>query len=393
MKPHYQIIIIGAGPAGGNAARIAAEAGLDVLLVERDERPGLPLCCAEGISVAGLGAFIEPDPVFIANEINGLKLTVAGGKTVSFSPKDTIGYVLDRPVFESYLVDEAVLAGTDLLLNTFAKGIKLDKGQPAVIELVQNNTDFTIEADFVIAADGVESQIGKMAGLKTELKLKECETAIQYRVSGIEVEPSVLQFFVGQKYSPNGYIWVFPKSSDCANIGVGLNPGEADNAELRGYLDSFISENYPLGKVDFVSCGNVPKFIGFEILGKENLFLAGDAARLIDSLSGAGIARALHTGKIAAETILEGIEQRAKCSEIQRRYRKTIEKEIGWDMRVFQKAYPIVRKFTEADWNCLAEFLETYLKNQKAESVNPAALIKSALTTAPGLLRLARHIF
>ncbi len=393
MKKRCRVLVIGAGPAGCYAAWRARRENLDVLLVERDRQIGKPLCCAEGISHVGLTSFVKPQDEFISRAIDSLRLNVSSGKSVEYEPGDRMGYVLDRPAFENYMADKAIALGAELHLETYALDIVLAKDKPALVTLIQRGSRIEIEADFVIAADGVESLIGRKAGIDTGLKLKQCESAIQYRVSNIDVDDSALQFFVGSRYSPNGYLWVFPKSSHSANIGLGLNPGEVDAAELRGLLDTFLQENYPNAKIEFESCGMVPKFIGIDILGKENLVLAGDAARMIDSLSGAGIARALHTGKLAVESIVSAIQEEWTRGVFQSEYRKRVNTEIGSDMRVFQKVYPVVRKFTEKDWDSLVDFLNSYLKNQKAESIDPAALIKSALTTAPGLIRLARHIF
>lgn len=393
MKKHYRLIIIGAGPAGCYAALTAARKGIDVLLLERDAEIGKPLCCAEGVSREGLSSFVEPRDEFISSSIDGLQLIVSSGKTALFRPGDFMGYVLDRPKFENYLAREAISYGAELLTGTYAEDIIVDIDVPAVVKINNRQGRGAITADYVIAADGVESLIGRRAGIDTSLRLKQCETALQYRVSGIECDTSLLKFYVGPEYSPNGYLWVFPKSDTEANIGVGLNPGEAAAPELRVLLNRFIRNKYPGGKVVFESCGMVPKFIGFDILGKENLLLAGDAARTIDSLSGAGIARALHTGKLAAECCAAAVTEGMTRTRMQELYRQRVDAGIGRDMRILQKTYPIIRKFTESDWDSLADFLNSYLKNKTAESVDPAALIKSALTTAPGLIRLARHIF
>ncbi|MEZ5358736.1 MAG: NAD(P)/FAD-dependent oxidoreductase [Candidatus Zixiibacteriota bacterium] len=393
MKTRYQVVIIGAGPAGCYAALTAARGGLEVLLVERDAEIGKPLCCAEGVSHIGLSNFVEPKEEFISQSIDGLELIISSGKTAVFRPGGIMGYVLDRYRFENYLADSAVALGVDLHKKTYASDIKIDSGKPAVVTLQSEDGSTDVTSDFVIACDGVESLIGRKIGVDTGLRLKQCETAMQYRVSGINCDSRLLRFYVGPRYSPNGYLWVFPKSDTVANIGVGLNPGEADHAQLRELLDRFIHDYFPNGKIEFEGCGCVPKFIGFEILGRENVLLAGDAARTIDSLSGAGIARALHTGKLAAESCIEAVKKNLSREKLQERYRKQVDKEIGRDMRILQKAYPIIRKFTEGDWDALADFLNSYLKNKTAESVDPAALIKSALTTAPGLIRLARHVF
>jgi digeranylgeranylglycerophospholipid reductase len=137
----------------------------------------------------------------------------------------------------------------------------------------------------------------------------------------------------------------------------------------------------------------VPKFIGFDILGRDCLLLAGDAARTIDSLTGAGISRALHTGQLAARAVMAAAEGSISRKELVRYYRESVKAELGRDLKFFEKAYKIFRKFNDNDWESLTRFVKKYLARQKAESVDPASMVRSALIRAPRLMRLARHLF
>jgi digeranylgeranylglycerophospholipid reductase len=392
MDKHHQLVIIGAGPAGSYAALTAARRGLDVLLIERDPEVGQPLACAEAISVVGLTSFIEPDPSFIATDIYSLGFTVATGFAFTYRSTEQLGYVLHRPLFDQHIGRKAAEAGAALVTSTCADAIELSGDGPARIHLQTGNGSRWVTGDYVIAADGVESMIGRMAGIKTFLPLSRDDACLQYRVSGIDVDPSLLEFCVGKKYSPDGYLWVFSKSDRSANIGLGLNPAANDNGELRRILERFLKERYGKYTVEFESCGMVAKFVGFGILGRDNLLLAGDAARTVDSLTGAGIAKAMHTGRLAAQAVAAAVSGEIDRKNLVDRYRDTVKNEIGWEVRFLQKAYRVFRKFTDQDWESLARFLEKHLAKQKAGSINPAQIIKSAFIRVPRLIRLARHV-
>jgi digeranylgeranylglycerophospholipid reductase len=372
---------------------MTAAAKLDVLLVERKREVGQPLACAEAVSHEGLSNFLDPDPRYISTRIDTVKFTVATGHSYTYQHTEGIGYVLDRPIFDSYLAQRAVMKGVELCIGTYASGIDMEAERPAMITMITENGEAKVEADFVIAADGVESMIGRMAGVKTMLKLRECDSSLQYRVSGIEVNPRCLEFYVGGEYSPDGYLWVFPKSDNTANIGLGFSPAEGNNRELRVRLDRFLRNRYREYDVEFESCGMVPKFLGLDILGRDNLLLAGDAARTIDSLTGAGINRALHTGQLAARSVIQAAEGGVSREDLVGHYKDAVNKELGRDLHFFKKAHTVFRKFTDEDWESMIRFLEGFLTRQKAGSIDPAALITSALTGAPRLMRLARHLF
>lgn len=389
-----QLLVIGAGPAGGSAALRAARAGLDVLLIERNKVIGRPLACAEALSHYGLSKFITPETSFIATEIDSINFKIANGYEYRHRFNYLVGYVLDRPKFDRRLAEMAVEVGARLKLGCNAFNIRLADGQPAEVKIEEKKGSSTIKADYVIAADGVESMIGRLAGIDTYLKLNQADTTLQYRVNNIEVDPSCLAFYVGSSYAPGGYLWVFPKSDHSANIGLGLNPARYPGKELRNYLDRFLKKAYGSYKIESVHCGNVPKFTGPKVFGRKNLLLAGDAARALDSTTGAGITKALHTGQIAARVVIRAVEKKMTHTALQKRFRRTINDEIGSELRFSRKIYPIIRKFTEDDWETLICFLQKFVEKNNTESrIDPVIMVKSAFTTAPRLIKLARHIF
>jgi digeranylgeranylglycerophospholipid reductase len=342
--------------------------------------------------VTGLARFIDPDPVFISTEINDINVNVATGHSFTYRSAERLGYILSRPNFDNYLAEMAVSFGADLRTGVWASGITISENNPAVIDIQTGKSSATVMADYVIAADGVESMIGRKAGLKTLLELMQCESCLQYRITGIKINPNCMEFYVGKRFSPSGYLWVFPKSDHSANVGLSLNPNQGSNRDLRGYLDRFLKEKFAGFKIESEQCGMASKFIGFDILGRENLLLAGDAARTVDSLSGAGIAKGLHTGGLAARAIIAAQAEGMTCKALQRLYRSLIETELGKELGFYQKAYPLFRKFSDEDWESLVQFLEQYLKNRKAGSIDPATFLKLAIKGVPRLIRLARHL-
>ncbi len=393
MKRRYQLVVIGAGPAGSYAALTAAAGGLDTLLLERDREVGYRLACAEAVSLEGMQNFIDPDPCFIATEIDSITLTVSSGYRIDYDLQEFAGMVLDRPAFDRFLSEKAVSNGAELQTEAYACGLELPSGNPAKVVIETEEGHRQVEADYIIAADGVESMIGRMAGIDTLLGPDQNDSSLQYRVSGIDIDPKTLEFYIGEKYSTDGYLWVFPKSDRAANIGLGLNPAHNDCGELRHRLDNFLREKYGDYKIEFETCGLVPKFLGLNNLGRDCLLLAGDAARTIDSLTGAGINRALHTGKLAAETVLMAADGSINRNKMVSVYRKKVDDEIGRDLRLFKKAHALFTKFNDEDWEIFARFLKRYLSERKAGSVDPAAMIKSVISGEPRLVRLARHLF
>ena len=392
-KKRCQLLVIGGGPGGSYAAMVAARAGLDVVLVERDKVIGHPLACAEAISCQGLHLFVEPDRSFISSDIWSVSITVSNGYHTEYRFPEQVGYTLDRPIFDRYLAGKATEAGAEIYTGICASDIALEADSSARVNIESKKGCSEIIADYVIAADGVESMIGRMAGLDTCLKLTHAETTLQYRVTGISPKPDSLEFCVGSKFAPGGYLWVFPKSSTSANIGLGFNPARHEGKSLKTYLDNFLRKRYGHYHIEFISCGLAAKFRGYRHLGRENLLLAGDAARTVDSVTGAGIAKAMQTGQLAAEAIIETVEKGGSMKKMQKSYRDKVRTVIGKELQFCRRVYPILRKFDDRDWEDFSRLLKEFAEKEITGSIfNPVSLVKSAFTGTPRLLRLARHI-
>ena len=124
MKKHYDLLIIGGGPAGAIAARTAAKAGLSACIVEKRPAIGAPVRCAEGIGMESLAEFVEPDPCFISAEMQRAAIVAPDGTTMmldSQSAGGKVGYVLDRKVFDRELVWQAAEAGADVAVEDTGK--------------------------------------------------------------------------------------------------------------------------------------------------------------------------------------------------------------------------------------------------------------------------------
>lgn len=125
IKSEYDVIVIGAGPAGSVAARTAAREGLEVLLVEKRQEIGEPVRCAEGLFKEGLEDFIEYDPKWVCAEIRRSRIHAPDGSVLSLSDgaDEVAGYVLDRKIFDRALARLAANAGSEIQVKTQATGL------------------------------------------------------------------------------------------------------------------------------------------------------------------------------------------------------------------------------------------------------------------------------
>ncbi|HRU11503.1 MAG TPA: FAD-dependent oxidoreductase, partial [Methanomassiliicoccales archaeon] len=127
MSPDYDVIVVGAGPAGSMTAKHAAKKGARVLMIEKRQEIGASLRCAEGVNRKGLEkAGVEVDRRWVAAEIAGAKLVSPGGKVFRIDESQAgneVGMVLERHLFDKALAADAARAGAEIWLKTAAVGV------------------------------------------------------------------------------------------------------------------------------------------------------------------------------------------------------------------------------------------------------------------------------
>src|SRR5687768_11389052 len=236
------VLIVGSEPAGLVAARevAARDPGLDVLLVERDRAIGAPVRCGEGVGSKGVAEFLDPlGAPWVSRRITRVIFWAPDGTEVRVAEGD-VGFVLDRTRFEPALAAEAGRLGAELRVGTEVTGLVRD-GDGWLAAVRGPAGDETIHARVVIGADGVESMVGRWAGLDTRVPSRDMESCAQYVVSNIAFDPDAIYLHFGDQVAPGGYAWVFPKGVGVANVGLGIvalkGGGRPAREWLHGYID------------------------------------------------------------------------------------------------------------------------------------------------------------
>ncbi|MCK4367982.1 MAG: NAD(P)/FAD-dependent oxidoreductase [Thermoplasmata archaeon] len=314
MALEYDVLVVGAGPAGSTAARYAAESGASVLLVEKRQGIGTPVRCGEGISKRWLEEIgLEPSGRWIAHEVDGARIFSPDGSFFEVDEKlagNECGYVIERDLFDRDLAKRAISSGAELTIRTSAIGLLHENGQVAGARLRSFGKTLDVNAKIVIGADGYESQVGRWAGIETTLKPRDIDSCFQYTLVGIEGDCRFNHFYLGS-YAPGGYIWVFWKGKDIANVGIGVQLNKIrEKGMARRLLDDFISKREELskGKVIEQVSGAFSICAPIERTTTDGVMLVGDAARVTDPVTGGGIHNACVLGKFAGLVAAEAVE-------------------------------------------------------------------------------------
>ena len=328
MKQDYDVIVVGAGPAGSTAARYAAAGGASVLMLEKDRDVGYPVRCGEAVSHEGVIQFIEPNPKWIASTVTKFRLVAPNGKSVV--PRlDGTGYVLERRIFDYEVAKLAANEGAEVVTKAYVYDLlKNDDGGVVGVRALIKDVKVDIRCKVVVAADGVESRVGKWAGIDTTCHIRDMESCAQMTISGIDVEPDVLDFYFGDEVSPGGYLWVFPKGKDTANVGLGLSVEEAKKKPAIKFLHEFMEKKFPRAAILTHIAGGVPCAKTCDRIVANNVILVGDAAHQVNPVSGGGIISGMIGGMIGGEVAAEAVASGDLAHLIQ--YEKRWQKRLGW---------------------------------------------------------------
>lgn len=382
----YDIIVVGAGPAGSTAARYAAAGGAKVLMLEKDRDVGYPVRCGEAVSHEGVAQFIKPDQKWIASSVSKFRLIAPNGNSVL--PKlDGGGYVLERRMFDYELAKLAANEGVEVITKAYAYDLLREDGNIIGVRTLIKDQKIDIRSKIVIAADGVESRVGKWAGMDTTCHIRDMESCAQMTLSGIDVDPDVLDFYFGDEVSPGGYLWVFPKGNDTANVGLGLSVEEAKKKSAIKFLHEFVGRKFPKAAMLTHIAGGVPCAKTNPEIVKENVILVGDAAHQVNPVSGGGIISGMIGGMIGGQVAAESI-LRGEVSHL-REYDKRWHKRLGWRHEIFYNIRNAIGNFDDKTYNNICD---SALKLPE-EKRTLGGIFRAALWNQPSMILDVARVF
>jgi len=356
----YDVIIVGAGPAGTTAALYAHRLELKCILLDKAVFPRDKIC---GDALSGKSIRIMRE-LGILDELNNLdgseinRITFGSPKNIQFdvnlkgtqnNDQITKGFVIPREIFDNYLFEKAnAVADTrqgfsvkDLIFeNNYVVGVK---GK------TRSGKEEEFRAPVVMGCDGSNSIVARKLGLY-EMEMDHTSVAVRCYYEGVKGLTDQIELHYVKEVNP-GYFWLFPAGDGRANIGIGLSKSDMkkENRTLRQIMDEVTQTEY--FKERFADAKQLERPVGWNLpLGSihrknhgNGFMLLGDAAGLVDPFTGEGIGNAMVSGQyameVAAKSKLSGDFSEKAFAE----YDELLWREIGKELRTSTKLQSLAR--------------------------------------------------
>ncbi len=396
MRPpsEVEVLVVGAGPGGSMSALRLAEAGREVLLVEKRPEIGNPVRCAEALDAEVLHRVIsELDPSWIASPVYGARGLAPDGREVRYIADEPVGMVLNRRLFDRGLAARAAAAGATVRTRVRAFSPRRE-GDGWRVRLRYDGGSVELRCRLLLAADGVEGGLSRALGLVKPWPKAELHSCAQARVVGLEPEDKpLIDFHLGSEVAPGGYGWRFPTGGDRANVGLCVHPPEVGRGAARELLARMLERRFPEARAVELAAGSIPALKRPRRIVDDGLLIVGDAAGHSEPLSGGGIANALQGAELAARIAAEAFESGDLSRHGLEAYEREWSAGVGRSLRRYAKLRRFYLSLGDRDFNDALRLLDEQLERWRAGKKGTVlSLLTAVMRGSPRLLLKARHL-
>lgn len=351
----FDVIIVGAGPSGCTCALALKDAGLKVAIFDKKSFPRDKVC-GDAIPSLAINVLKKISQQFI-EDFRNFPQKVFIGKTRIIYGKDFFdfkwvgeSYTCARLDFDNFLFSLVKkYSNTEIFLNANLGDIK---SGPDYLTIESKNDKTTYQAKIIIGADGANSVVAKQLANRTIDRDHHVGSVRAYYKNIADTMPDTTEVYLDKKIFP-GYFWIFPLPDNSANVGYGMLSSEISKRKINLRKSFFeVIESTPALAQRFKNATITSDVEGYGLpLGSRRVqmsgahfMLTGDAASLIDPISGDGIGNAMLSGKLAAEQTIRCFDKMNFTLSFIGQYDDTVFKSIGPELKFRYRVQRIFSK-------------------------------------------------
>lgn len=355
MQPDYDVIVVGAGPAGGMAALAAARLGLRTALIEEHRDVGSPVHCSGKLQLHAFREFDLPSSL-ILNTLQAGAFYAPNGAVARVRRAEPDSYVVDRRVFDRWLAGRAQEQGADLILATRLRTAERLNGAIRVAG-DRGGRSYGATASVIIDAEGARPVLPATLGLDLP---RRSVMGLQYQMSGVDLDDDDCpEIYLGTSSSPGFFAWLMPIGSGRGRVGLCVDPAVAPRAPIH-YLERLIRDHPVASRrlrravIEQKLAGPIPVINRRQRTTTDGMIVVGDAAGHVKATSGGGIYFSLIGGQLAAAAAAAYAGgRRAALDEYERGWRRRFGRELWFTSMV----RTTLNRMSDADLNALVAAL------------------------------------
>jgi geranylgeranyl reductase family protein len=310
----YDVVVVGAGPAGCAAAYDLRSAGRSVLLLDRTEFPRVK-ACAGGLTIKTLHALRYPVRPVIRKVCRSVILGQGLGQAMLLKSAGPICAMSVRAELDAFCLSRTRERGASFSVTRRITAVAEEKSRVTI-----DTDQGLLRSRFLVGADGANSTVRRLSGQFPEAR-RGLAIEADVPLSGIPCPKMEFDFGV----VPSGYGWIFPRDD---HINVGLYTNSRSVKLSRALLQEYARERLKITTLEHV-IGHAIGLAGWHYRpASKRVFLAGDAAGLVDPLLGEGIYNAIRSGQMAAGAIDQELSGEGQAVEIYRRSLNTLQADV-----------------------------------------------------------------
>jgi geranylgeranyl reductase family protein len=330
--PCIDIVVIGGGPGGLQAATALSQRGFRVVVLEEHGDVGEQVLCTGIIGTAAFQEFPLPQETIVGS-LQQVRARGRYGTEVVYAPAQPLAYMVDKPAFNRALAQQAATAGAEIREQSRAVAICTEADHIAIQVRASAEREYTLKASLVILACGVHYRLAKQLGLGMP---QEFLHGAQTEIPGTWTAET--EIYLDKTLSPEAFGWVAPLETGWSR--VGLMAGRDAHRTLASWLDRLLPEWRERPEIQIGS-----KLIaqgGLRRTYSERVLVVGEAAGQIKWTTGGGIYYALLCAQLAVQTAVEAFALRSFTATTLSRYERAWKRAIGRELQMgkyFRKLY------------------------------------------------------
>jgi len=338
METFSDVIVVGGGPCGSFAALNLAKSGVKVTVFEEHGEVGVPSHCTGHLSIKGLkhlGLYPLPQKI-VENVFYGATFYSPRGRNFSVRFSSPVTCVVNRVLFDKYIAQMAETAGVRYCLNSRVESLIIEDGfVKGVIAKQDGKNEEKFLAKVVVDAEGTSSRFLRQAGLPAPNRHM-LVTGVQAEVENVkDIEPDMVEIFLGKRYAPGLYAWLAPKRDGKAKVGLAAKTGNPKELlQKLMFRHPIASKKLRTAKILQTAFHPIPLGGPIQKTYSNGFLAVGDAASQVKPTTGGGVIFGLTCARVAAETAYEALRDSVFSSEFLGAYQKRFEEILGFDAKV-----------------------------------------------------------